>query len=128
MISKLVIVLKDYSQTFSLEDLIAGNPDCFNAEKLLKVVDLQKPFAFHVDVNISVRLRNLAPEYAELSYHIDWLIDELHKLGLPKDNIVVTSGAYYIWDGYIWDGDKGENELGFIIKAANADSPLKKHY
>ncbi|HCG6987949.1 TPA: hypothetical protein NJ318_005413 [Vibrio parahaemolyticus] len=128
MISKLVIVLKDYSQTFSLEDLIAGNPHCFNAEKQLKLLDIQKPFAFHVDVNISVRLRNLAPEYAELCYHIDWLIDELHKLGLPKDNIVVRSGAFYILDGYIEDRDKGENELGFIIKAANADSPLKRHY
>lgn len=128
MILKLVIVLKDYSQTFSLEDLIAGNPHCFNAEKQLKVVDLQKPFAFHVDVNISVRLRNLAPEYAELSYHIDWLIDELHKLGLPKDNIVVTSGSFYIWDGYIGDRDKNGNELGFVIKVTNTDSPLKQDY
>ncbi|TON21334.1 hypothetical protein CGH62_24540, partial [Vibrio parahaemolyticus] len=69
-----------------------------------------------------------APEYAELSYHIDWLIDELHKLGLPKDNIVVTSGSFYIWDGYIGDRDKNGNELGFVIKLVNTDSPLKKYY
>ncbi|HHC6560818.1 TPA: hypothetical protein ACN36J_001994 [Vibrio parahaemolyticus] len=123
MLLKLVIVLKDYSQTLSLDALIAGNPHCFNAEKQLRLVDLQKPIAIHIDASITTRMRKLAPKDTELTYHVEWIIDELHKLGLPKDNIVVRSSA-----SYMWNGDENGNELGFVIKATNTDSPLKKRY
>lgn len=111
-----MIVLKDYSQPLSLEAVIAGNPHCFNANKQLRLIDLQKPIATHIDASISARMRDLAPKDVEITYHIDWLIDELHKLGLPKDNIAVRSSA-----SYIWGGDKNGNELGFIIKLVNME-------
>ncbi|MEA5240874.1 hypothetical protein [Vibrio parahaemolyticus] len=111
----LAIVLKDYSQPISIETLIALNPQCFHANKQLKL-DLQKPVGIYVDAIVTARMTELEPEDKEMSYPLRWVIDELHKLGLPKDNILECSCARYIWDG-----DAHGNEVSLSIYLANTD-------
>lgn len=113
----LVIVLKDYSQPISLDTLIALNPQCFNADKQLKL-DLQKPVGICVDATVTARMRELEPKDKEMCYPLRWGIDELHQLGLPKDKILQCSCARYIWDG---DAQGNEVDLSISLYRVNPD-------
>ncbi|HDY7483487.1 TPA: hypothetical protein RQJ48_003619 [Vibrio vulnificus] len=106
MILILRTLLKDFTQSLSLDSLIKEHPACFEYDERWKLMP-NKPVAVHADVHVTSDLRYVVPEGPLWKqgrgndYSLsDWLVDELSKVGFPIDYLVAVSVRYYIWDGH----------------------------